>query len=87
MSEPLQLTPEEISAYEAAAQQQPASINPLRDLSADDLFSLATQDKEFDLVNEFRRNKDLWGDQNLVSKVADVHERIKQRAEIIACFG
>jgi hypothetical protein len=79
MSEPLQLTPEEISAYEAAAQQQPASINPLRDLSADDLFSLATQDKEFDLVNEFRRNKDLWGDQNLVSKVADVHERIKQR--------
>ena len=81
MAEPIQLTPEEIAAYESAASQAaPTGINPIRDLSADDLFKLATEDKDnFDLVGEFRRNKDLWGDQNIVQKIADVNNRVKQR--------
>jgi len=81
MANPIQLTPEEIAEYENAAQQgAPAALNPIRDFSADELFDLAIKDKDnFDLVSEFRRNKDLWQDQATVQKIADVHSRIKDR--------
>jgi hypothetical protein len=76
-------TPAEIAEYEKSASAPaaaPAQLNPIRDLSADELYDLATKDKEgFDVVNEFRRNKPLWGDPNLVQKVADVHDRVKER--------
>lgn len=76
------LTPEDaafLAQHEASTPSKPA-FNPVRDLSADDLFSLATQDPDnFHLANEFSRNKDLWGDQALVQKVADVRQRIEDR--------
>jgi hypothetical protein len=81
MADVIAPTPEEIAEYEkAASAAAPAQLNPVRDLSADELFELATKDSDnFDLVSEFRRNKDLWGDPNVVQKVADVNDRVRQR--------
>lgn len=81
MANPIQLTPAEIAEYEnAAGSAAPVAINPLRDFSADELFDLAIKDKSnFDLIGEFRRNKDLWKDPATIQKVADVHSRIKDR--------
>lgn len=71
-------TAEEKAAYES--QFGPAPLNPIRDLSAPELADLASADKEnFELVSAFRQNKDLWADQNIVRKVADAHNLIKQR--------
>jgi len=75
------LTPEEIAeanSLESAAQPKP--LNPIKDLSAQELVDLTTKDPDnFDLVSEFQRNKDLWADSNLVQKVADAHNLVKQR--------
>jgi len=81
MANSIQLTPAEIAEYEnAAGQSAPAALSPIRDFSADELFDLAIKDKDhFDLVGEFRRNKELWQDPATVQKVADVHSRIKDR--------
>lgn len=74
-------TPEEIAEYEKTASQTPIQgLNPVRDLSADELFELATKDPDnFHLESELERNKDLWGDPNTVQKVADVSQRIADR--------
>lgn len=81
MAEPVQLSPAEVAEYEKlAGGSAPQAVSPLRDFSADELFDLSVKDKDnFDLVSEFRRNKDLWQDPNVVQKVAEVHSRIKQR--------
>lgn len=78
MAQPINLSPEEIAAYEKVA--SPTAINPIRDLSSDDLFELATKDPDnFHLEAEMERNKGLWGDQNIVQKIADVSQRIADR--------
>lgn len=78
MAEEIQLTPEQEALYNQSAQPQP--INPLRDFNANQLAELAVQDKEnFDLVDEFQRNQDLWGDAATVQKTADALDIVKQR--------
>lgn len=81
MADPIQLSPAEVAEYEKLANgNAPQPVSPLRDFSADELFDLSIKDQDnFNLVSEFRRNKDLWQDPNVVQKVADVHSRIKQR--------
>lgn len=71
------LTPEEIAQAEAIESQN--SFNPLRDLSADDLASLAAEDKTFNIADEFQRRPELHADQQTVQKIADAHNKIKQR--------
>jgi hypothetical protein len=71
-------TAEEQAAYEQ--QFGPPPLNPIRDLSAAELADLAVADKDnFELVNAFRQQKDLWADAAIVSKVADAHNLIRQR--------
>lgn len=71
-------TPEEKAAYEQ--QFGPPPINPIRDLTSQELVDLQVADKDhFDLVSSFRQNKDLWGDQSIIQKVADANNLLKQR--------
>lgn len=75
---PDQPTPEDIAAYEAAvggAQQ----VNPIRDLSAEDLAALAVQDKQFSIPDAFRSQPELHGDKAVVQKAADALNLVKQR--------
>jgi hypothetical protein len=59
---PAQLTPEEQAEFDKAAPAAPApQTSVLQGLSAPELAELAVKDKDnFDLVNEFRQNQDLW---------------------------
>ncbi len=75
-------TAEEIAEYEklASASAPAPEFNPIRDLSSDELFDLSIKDSEnFNLLSQFRQNKNLWQDQATIDKVADVNNRIKQR--------
>lgn len=75
---PIQPTPEEKAAYEA--QFGPAPLNPIRDLSAQELADLAVQDKEhFDIVSAFRSQPELHGNPDVVQKAADALNLVKQR--------
>jgi hypothetical protein len=77
---PADLTPQEQQEFDKLSAAQPQPLNPIRDLSAQELADLSVQDKDnFDLVNEFRNNQDLWKDPQTVQKVADAHNLIKQR--------
>jgi hypothetical protein len=85
--EEFQPTPAQVAEYNSLPpDNSPAppgagtEINPIRDLSAHDLADLQVKELDkFDLVSEFRANKDLWSDPNLVSKVAEAHNLIRQR--------
>jgi GNAT superfamily N-acetyltransferase len=80
MADPIQLPDAEKQQYDAAfASSAPPPINPIKDFDAPELAHLATQDLSFKLVDEFRRNQDLWKDPATVQKVADAHNLIKQR--------
>lgn len=73
-------TPDEIAAYEAqVGAAGPTPINPLRDLSAEDLSALAVADKSFIIVDEFQRQPELHADPATVQKVADAFNQVKQR--------
>lgn len=75
---PIQPTPEEKAAYEA--QFGPAPLNPIRDLSAQELADLSVQDKDhFDIVSAFRSQPDLHKDPAIVQKAADALNLVKQR--------
>jgi hypothetical protein len=78
---PAQLTPEEQAEFDKAAPAAPApQTSVLQGLSAPELAELAVKDKDnFDLVNEFRQNQDLWQNPEVVQKVADAHNLIRQR--------
>lgn len=74
------LTAEEIAqATELEAQQAPQEFNALRDLTADELASLAAEDTSFIIADEFAKHKDLWKDQDFVQKAADAQNKVKQR--------
>lgn len=77
----VQLTPEQQALYDKqAGGSDTGVINPLRDFDAHQLADLAVKDKDnFDLVETFRQNQDLWKDPSTVQKVAEAHNLIKQR--------
>lgn len=79
--DPASLSPaeqQEIASLEAAPQQTP--LNPLRDLSSQELFELTTKDPDnFDIVREFRNNKELWQNPEVVQKAADALNAAKAR--------
>lgn len=73
------LTPEEIAEAEAIERSAPAALNPLRDLSSEDLAALAVADKTFIIADEFQRQPELHSDSAHVQKVADAFNIVKQR--------
>ena len=77
MPEPIQLTDAERAEYEQRAVSSP--LNPIKDFSAQELADLSARDTTFDLVGEFRLNQDLWADPTTVQKVADAHNKVRQR--------
>lgn len=78
---PAQLTPQEQAEFDQAAPAAPAAnTSVLHSLTAPELAELSVKDKDnFDLVNEFRQNQDLWANPEIVQKVADAHNLVKQR--------
>ena len=76
---PANLTPAEQAEFDKLSPPQQPQQSVLSALSAPELAELATKDKSFDLVNEFKQNKDLWGNPEIVQKVADAHNQLKQR--------
>ena len=80
---PASLSPDEqkeLAAAEGAQQQPGTPINPLRDLSAQELSELQVKSPDtFDITSEFQKQKDLWSDPALVQKAADAYNLVKQR--------
>jgi ribosomal protein S18 acetylase RimI-like enzyme len=76
---PVTLSPQEQAEFEQLSAGAPQPLNPIRDLNAQELFELATNDTSFDLASEFTNNKDLWGDPAIVQKTADAYHMIRER--------
>lgn len=78
--EVVQLTPEEIAAYEQVAGPAPPPVfDPLKELTVAELAELAVKDKTFDIAFTFRSSPDLHGDAAQVQKAADALNLVKQR--------
>lgn len=80
---PATLTPEETAEFNKLEQTAaPANkpINPIKDLSSQELFELSTKDPDnFDLVHEVLNQPGIENDAAVMEKVEQAHNLVKQR--------